>query len=67
MTTDLVHLSIIVISVIGIVLELVFATYLVILVRESRTKIDADDAALYLQSRRVQEVLREMRAEFLRQ
>jgi hypothetical protein len=31
-----------------------------------RGKIEADDAALYLQGKRVEEVLREMRAELLR-
>jgi len=67
MTPDLVHLYIVVISVIGIVLELASLAYLVSLLRESREKMEADDAALYLQSRRVQEVLREMRAEFLQQ
>ena len=42
---------------------------LVIMVRQlSRMwdKTEADDAALYLQGRRVEEVLREMRAELLR-
>jgi hypothetical protein len=67
MTFDLVHVYITTISVFGIVVELGALVYLAILVRESRKKMDADDAALYLQSRRVQEVLREMRSEFLRQ
>ena len=67
MPFDLVHVYITTISVFGIVVELGVLVYLVILVRESRKKMDADDAALYLQNRRVQEVLREMRSEFLRQ
>ena len=66
MTLDAATVYIITVSVIGTVLELVMVAHVASLVRESRTKMDADDAALYLQSRRVQEVLREMRAELLR-
>jgi hypothetical protein len=34
-----------------------------LMLRRFRDKVDADDAALYLQGKRVDEVLREMRAE----
>ena len=66
MRLDAATVYIITVSVIGTLLELVMVAYVASLVRESRTKMDGDGAALYLQSRRVQEVLREMRAEFLR-
>ena len=47
-------------------LEFAGLVYIAKLLHSSRDKMDADDAALYLQGRRVEEVLREMRAELLR-
>jgi len=47
-------------------LELTGVVYIATLVHRTRDKMDADDAALYLQGRRVEEVLREMRSELLR-
>jgi len=47
-------------------LEFAGLVYIAKLAHSSRDKMDADDAALYLQGRRVEEVLREMRAELLR-
>lgn len=47
-------------------LELAGVVYIASLVYRLREKTDVDDAALYLQSKRVEEVLREMRAELLR-
>ena len=49
-----------------VLLEFAGLVYIAKLVHSTRDKMDADDAALYLQGRRVQEVLREMRAELLR-
>ena len=47
-------------------LEFAGLVYIAKLLHSSRDKMDADDDALYLQGRRVEEVLREMRAELLR-
>jgi len=49
-----------------VLLEFAGLVYIAKLAHSSRDKMDADDAALYLQGRRVEEVLREMRAELLR-
>lgn len=46
--------------------SLVEAVFLGAVLSRMRDKIDADDAALYLQGKRIEEVLREMRAELLR-
>jgi hypothetical protein len=46
--------------------SLVEAVFLGAVLNRMRDKIDADDAALYLQGKRIEEVLREMRAELLR-
>ena len=67
MTLDAATVYIISVSVIGTVIELAMLAHVARLAREGRMKKDADDAALYLQSRRIEEVLREMRAELLRQ
>jgi len=47
-------------------LEVAALVFLASLVHSTRGKIEADHAALYLQGRRVEEVLREMRAELRR-
>jgi hypothetical protein len=46
--------------------SLVEAVFLGAVLYRMRDKIDADDAALYLQGKRIEEVLREMRGELLR-
>jgi hypothetical protein len=46
--------------------SLVEAVFLGAVLHRMRDKIDADNAALYLQGKRIEEVLREMRAELLR-
>ena len=46
--------------------EIAVLAFVSSLVYRTRDKMEADDAALYLQGRRIQEVLREMRAELLR-
>jgi hypothetical protein len=46
--------------------SLVEAVFLGAVLARMRDKIDGDDAALYLQGKRIEEVLREMRAELLR-
>ena len=59
--------SVYIVTAIGVttLLELAGVMWIASIARESRMKMDAD-AALYLQGRRVDEVLREMRAELLR-
>jgi hypothetical protein len=52
--------------VIATVFEIAVLGFVASLVYRTREKMDADDAALYMQGRRVQEILREMRAELLR-
>jgi len=49
-----------------VLLEFAGLVYIAKLVHSSPDKMDADDAALYRRGRRVEEVLREMRAELLR-
>jgi hypothetical protein len=46
-------------------LELTGLVFLGSLLYRTRSKMDADDAALYLQGKRLEEVLREMRGELL--
>ena len=66
MTLDLATVYIITAIAVTTLLELAGVMWIASIARESRMKTDADDAALYLQGRRVEEVLREMRAELLR-
>ena len=49
--------------VVAAVLEMAGLVYIASLVHRSRDKMEADDAALYLQGKRVEEVIREMRVE----
>ena len=60
MNLDLVAIAAIIVTSL---LELAGVVYVARLVHLARDKMDADDAALYLQGKRVQEILREMRAE----
>ena len=52
--------------VIGTLIELACLLYIARLARTTKDKMDADDAALYLQGRRIEDVLREMRGELTR-
>jgi hypothetical protein len=47
-------------------LEMGGLVFLGVILHRMRDKMDADDAALDLQGRRVEEILREMRAELVR-
>jgi len=47
-------------------LEIAGLVFLASLLHKTRRKMEADDAVLSLQGRRIEEVLREMRAELLR-
>ena len=66
MTRDLATVYIVTAIGVTTLLELAGVMWIASIARESRMKMDGDDAALYLQGRRVEEVLREMRAELLR-
>jgi hypothetical protein len=45
------------------VFQAILVIVALVMLRQNRIKQDADDAALYLQGRRIQEILREMRQE----
>jgi len=49
-----------------LVTSLIEVTYLSSILYRMYTKMSADDAALYLQGRRIEEVLKEMRGELTR-
>ena len=66
MGLDLATWLVIAAVIITSLLEVAGLIYIARLERSTRVKMDADDAALYLQGRRVEEVLREMRKELLR-
>jgi len=66
MSLDLPTVLVIAAVIVTSLVEVAMLIYVARLEHSTRNKMDADDAALYLQGRRVEEVLREMRKELLR-